>query len=77
MSVQTQLKQIMGQINAIHTMIEDGKPCASVLQQLNAAQNSIASVKRKYIVTTVEQCKNSKDVNNTTSKLLNSMIKYI
>ena len=43
-AVHNRLSRIIGQINAINRMVEDGTPCEDVLIQINAAKSALHKV---------------------------------
>ena len=50
------LKRIEGQIRGIINMIDNGKYCIDVLNQIKAAKSALVSVESKVLKTHVESC---------------------
>lgn len=50
------LKRIEGQIRSCAAMIEAGRPCPDVAQQLSAATNALASAKSAFIREHIDHC---------------------
>ena len=50
------LKRIEGQIRGIINMIDDGKYCINVLNQIKAAKSALVSVESKVLKTHIESC---------------------
>ena len=50
------LKRIEGQIRGIINMINDGKYCVDILNQIKAAKNSLQSVEAKILKTHLKAC---------------------
>lgn len=50
------LKRIEGQIRGIVRMIEDGKYCIDILNQVKASKSALVSVESKVLKTHVQDC---------------------
>ena len=50
------INRISGQINGVGKMIDEGKYCIDILNQLKAAKSAIATVEAKILETHIEQC---------------------
>jgi len=50
------LKRIEGQVRGIINMIEDGKYCIDVLNQIKAAKSALVSVESKVLKIHIESC---------------------
>jgi uncharacterized protein len=50
------LKRAHGHLDAVVSMMVDGKPCREVAQQLQAVENAIANAKRELIQDHIEHC---------------------
>lgn len=50
------INRIEGQVRGIAKMIEEGKYCVDILNQIKAVRNSIASVEGKILKTHLQQC---------------------
>ena len=56
----TNLRRIEGQIRGIQGMVEEGKYCVDILNQIKAVKNSITAVEGKILKTHLRECiKNS------------------
>ena len=56
----TNLRRIEGQIRGIQGMVEEGKYCVDILNQIKAVKNSITGVEGKILKTHLRECiKNS------------------
>ena len=69
------LKRIEGQIRGIINMIDNGKYCIDVLNQIKAAKSALVSVESKVLKTHVESCvrnsfKNKKALDTKVDELL-------
>lgn len=52
----TSLNRIVGQVNGIIKMIEEGRYCPEILQQLNAVKSAINSVQANILETHLSHC---------------------
>lgn len=50
------LKRAEGHLNSVVRMIEDGRSCLDLAQQLHAVENAIANAKRELIHDHIEHC---------------------
>lgn len=50
------LKRAVGHLNTVITMIEDGRPCLELAQQLHAVENAIAKAKKTLIHDHIDHC---------------------
>ncbi|WP_238365511.1 metal-sensing transcriptional repressor [Mesobacterium pallidum] len=50
------LKRADGHLRAVIVMIEDGKPCLDVAQQLHAVEKAVANAKRALIHDHMDHC---------------------
>ena len=50
------LKRAEGHLRAVIAMIEDGKPCVDLAQQLHAVEAAVANAKRELIHDHIEHC---------------------
>lgn len=69
------LKRIEGQIRGIINMIDDGKYCIDVLNQIKAAKSALVSVESKVLKTHIESCvkdslENKEALDNKVDELL-------
>ena len=52
----TSLRRIKGQIEGVERMIEDGKYCVDILNQIKATKNAISTVEGKVLRTHLQEC---------------------
>ena len=52
----TRLKRADGHLHQIIAMIEEGRPCRELAQQLQAVENAIDNAKKALIHDHIEQC---------------------
>jgi DNA-binding FrmR family transcriptional regulator len=69
------LKRIEGQIRGIIKMIDDGKYCIDVLNQIKAAKSALVTVESKVLKKHIESCikeslKNNDNLDNKVDELL-------
>ena len=50
------LKRAHGHLAAVITMLEDGRPCLDLAQQIHAVENAIGNAKRELIQDHMEHC---------------------
>ena len=50
------LKRAEGHLRSVVTMIEDGKPCLDIAQQLQAVEKAVAQAKRTLIYDHLDHC---------------------
>ena len=50
------LRRIKGQIEGVERMIEDGKYCVDILNQIKATKNAISTVEGKVLRTHLQEC---------------------
>jgi uncharacterized protein len=50
------LKRAEGHLRSIVTMIEDGRPCMDLAQQLHAVEKAVGNAKRELIHDHIEHC---------------------
>ena len=59
--LQTKLNRIRGQVEGISRMIEEGRDCMDVVQQILAARNALSKVGKEYLTKEAVQCSTSKN----------------
>lgn len=52
----TRLKRAEGHLRSVINMIEQGKPCLDLAQQLHAVEAAVANAKRELIHDHIEHC---------------------
>lgn len=50
------LKRVEGQLSSIRAMIESGRPCLEVAQQLQAAESAVHEAKKTFIHDHLDHC---------------------
>ena len=50
------LKRIEGQVRGVQGMIEGGKYCVDILNQIKALKNSLITVEAKFLKTHLREC---------------------
>lgn len=78
MNCDIRIKKIVGQLEALARMADERQVgCSEVLQQVNAIQGAVSSLKRKIIDDSFERCLDSRHAHKETQKLLTSIRRYI
>ena len=54
--IEKRLKRAEGHLRSVIAMIEDGKPCVELAQQLHAVESAIAKAKKEPIHDHIEHC---------------------
>lgn len=54
--VSARLKRAKGHLAAVIAMIEDGRPCAEIAQQLHAVEKAVTQAKRTLIHDHIDHC---------------------
>lgn len=52
----TSLRRIEGQVRGVQNMIEEGKYCVDILNQIKALKNSLVTVEGKILKTHLREC---------------------
>ncbi len=72
------IHKIIGQLEALERLLNDGRiPCEKMLQQVNAVQGAMTSLKRTMIDESFEKCLESRHAHKETKKLLTSIRRYL
>ena len=72
------LKRIEGQIRGIVNMINDGKYCVDILNQVKAAKSALVTVESKILKKHIESCvKSSLKNKKTLDSKVNELLKLI
>lgn len=50
------LRRVSGHLESVVTMIESGRPCVDLAQQLHAVESAVASAKRELIHDHIDHC---------------------
>lgn len=55
-SMQTRLRRVEGQVRGIQTMLEEGRDCREVLQQLAAVRAAVHGAMLTYMQSYISEC---------------------
>ncbi len=78
MNYDARINKAIGQLEALRRLSGEGQAnCDKVLQQVNAVQGSVASLKRVIIEDSLEACADSKQSHTQTKALLTSIRRYL
>lgn len=78
MNYDVRIKKIIGQLESLSRLSSEGQSgCDQVLQQVNAVQGAVVSLKRKIIDDSIESCMESRNAHKATKKLISSIRRYI
>lgn len=71
------LKRAEGHLRALIAMIEAGKPCLELAQQLHAVENAIANAKRELIHDHIEHCLEDGEGRRNSLREVKQLTKYL
>ena len=73
------LRRVEGQVRSIATMIEEGRSCLEVAQQLAAATSALASAKDNFIRDHIDHCLNGTGASGVRNQLteLKAITKFL
>jgi hypothetical protein NreA len=73
------LRRVEGQVRSIATMIEEGRSCLEVAQQMAAAAGALASAKDSFIRDHIDHCLNGTGTSGVRSQLteLKAITKFL
>jgi DNA-binding FrmR family transcriptional regulator len=78
MNYDTRINKIIGQLEALRRLSGEGKSgCDKVLQQVNAVQGGVSSLKRVIIEDSLQACADEKQPHAQTKELLTSIRRYL
>lgn len=78
MKYDTRIKKIIGQLEALARMSDtNGPECGQVLQQVNAVQGAVASLKKQIIDDSLENCLESRHAHKDAKQLITTIRRYI
>jgi DNA-binding FrmR family transcriptional regulator len=78
MNYDTRINKIIGQLEALRRLSTDNDAaCDKVLQQVNAVQGGVTSLKRVIIEDSLEACADEKQPHTQTKALLTSIRRYL
>ena len=64
------LRRVEGQVRSIATMIEEGRSCLEVAQQMAAAASALASAKDTFIRDHIDHCLNGTGTSGVRNQLI-------
>ncbi len=71
------LKRAEGHIKSIITMIEEGRPCLDLAQQLHAVEKAVGNAKRELIHDHIEHCLEDGDNHRRSLNEFKELTKYL
>ncbi len=72
------LKRAAGHLKSVVAMIEEGKPCVDLAQQLHAVEQAVAKAKKALIHDHIEHClEDTKADTRTALRELKQLAKYL
>ena len=72
------IRRIKGQIEGVERMINEGKYCIDILNQIKATKNAITSVEGKILKTHLEECiKESINGENEAQQKIDEILKVL
>jgi len=78
MQYETRINKIIGQLEALSRLSGEGQAdCSKVLQQVNAIQGGVASLKRVIIQDSLEACSQTRRPQKHTKELLLNIRRYL
>jgi DNA-binding FrmR family transcriptional regulator len=63
--ISIRLKRAKGHLASVITMIEEGRPCTEIAQQLQAVEKAITNAKRELIFDHIDHCLDEADDSNS------------
>lgn len=78
--IATRLKRAAGHLRAVLEMIEEGRPCVDLAQQLHAVESAVSNAKRELIHDHIEHCldeTSDRPAQRATLKELKALAKYL
>ena len=78
-AITARLKRALGHLNSVVAMIEEGRSCLDLAQQLHAVEKAVGSAKRELIHDHMEHCLEDGDRAGTKASLkeLKELAKYL
>ncbi len=71
------LRRIEGHLRSVIAMIEDGRSCVDLAQQLHAVEAAVTSAKRELIHAHLETCFDGDDADKADLKEIKQLAKYL
>lgn len=76
-NIHRRLQKIIGQLNAINTMIDNNQPCPNILIQINAAKSALHKVGQIILESHITHCMRNGVENGDIEKSLEELAKAI
>ncbi len=74
------IHNIIGQLSGIDKMIQEGRSCFTVLNQIKAARSAMDSLTSKYVekefMSCLKACNNTREKNQVCKNFFSQLIKY-
>ena len=71
------LKRAEGHLRSVITMIEEGKPCVALAQQIHAVEAAISKAKKELIHDHIEHCLDDNRDGKAALRELKQLAKYL
>ncbi len=71
------LKRVEGHLRKVVAMIEEGRPCVDLAQQLHAVEAAVTSAKRELIHDHIEHCLQGGEGAKTDLKEIKQLARYL
>ena len=75
--IATRLKRAEGHIRSIVAMIEEGRPCLDLAQQLHAVEKAVGAAKRELIHDHIEHCLEDGEGRRNSLREVKQLTKYL
>ncbi len=76
-NIVSRLKRVEGHLRSAIAMIEEGRSCLDLAQQLHAVEKAVGSAKRELIHDHIEHCVEGGEASGTSLKELKQLTKYL
>ena len=71
------LKRVEGHLRSVVAMIEEGRPCVDLAQQLHAVEAAVTSAKRELIHDHIEHCLEGGETAKADLKEIKQLARYL
>ena len=76
-AISNRLKRTLGHLKSVLEMIEAGRPCVDLAQQLHAVEQAVANAKRELIHDHIDHCLGDGPTDHDTLTELKRLTKYL
>ena len=76
-AIVARLKRADGHLRSLIAMIEAGRPCLELAQQLHAVERAVGNAKRELIHDHIEHCLDDGDGRHSSLKEIKQLAKYL